>query len=222
MAEQESILMLVRNHLRQADQAVNAADYDAALHNVEAAIAAARAQEHAASLAAAYYGKASVIWTFTGDDAQAHHYTNLAVQQTKTNTKTDLLARTLVARIKAARGNYEAAVVLNEDLLRYYYETNDLPGQADILRSLGDIYRAQGQFSIAQERYLAALGVYQTYDDPINYAGLLMSLGTLHYQMNDRAQAQRYWQEARALAEGQGFRHVLLKIDEAMEVLKEA
>ncbi len=221
MPEAESILVVVRNHLRNAEEAVKAADFDYAMQQVDLAIEAARNQDNSDSLAAAYYGKAAVIWGSGGTSEDAHHYGHLAIQHTKANTRTDLMVRTLMARIKAGRGNFDAAILLNEDVLRYYYETNDLAGQADILRSLGDVYRAMRQYNKAQERYFAALQVYQNHDDPLNLAGLLLSLGALMYQIEDFDQARRYWAEARSIAEAQGFRHVLNKIDEAFLMLDE-
>lgn len=221
MAELESILMMVRTALNEADEALKQGDFDRAMQKADYAIDAAHNQNHHASLAAAYYAKASVIWNSGGTSEDAHHFASLAAQNSKPNTRTDLLVRTLIARIKAARGNTDAAILLNEDVLRYYYDSNDLEGQADILRSLGDIYRSLGQFDKAHERYFAALNVYREQVEPLNHAGLLLSIGTLMYQQSDAEQARRYWLEAQSIAEANGFRHILQRIDEAMQLLAE-
>lgn len=221
MAETESILVSVRGDLYAADEALKQGDFERAMHKADSAIDTAFQQNHPASLAAAYYAKASVIWNSGGSSEDAHHFASLAAQNSKPNTRTDLMVRTLIARLKAARGNSEAAILLNEDVLRYYYETDDLEGQADILRSLGDIYRAQGRFDLAQERYFAALSVYRDHHEPLNHAGLLLSMGALMYQREDKEQARRYWLEAQSIAEANGFRHVLASIQAALEMLAE-
>lgn len=212
--------MSVRNQLNQAEQFLNAGDYGNARNSAQQAIVLARAQDHTPSLAAAYYGMASVIWNSGGTSEDAHHYASLAAQHTKANTSTDLLVRMLVARLKVARGNYEAAKLLLEDLLRFYESENRQEGKADVYRSLGDMYRIQGKNDLAREHYFQALGLYQHFDDPLNHAGLLLSIGTLMYQTGDPAEALRYWTEARLIAEDKGYRHILEAVDKAMEVFE--
>jgi tetratricopeptide (TPR) repeat protein len=218
--QEEGILMSVRNQLNQAEQFLNAGEYGAARASAQQAIALARAQDHTPSLAAAYYGMASVIWNSGGSSEDAHHYASLAAQHTKANTSTDLLVRTLIARLKVARGNYEAAKLLLEDLLRFYESENRQDGKADVYRSLGDMYRVQGKNDLAQEHYFQALELYHQADDPLNHAGLLLSIGTLMYQTGDSAEALHYWTEARLIAQGSGYGHIVEAVDKAMEVLK--
>jgi|GEM_PF-6967055 len=220
--EYEAILMGVRNRLREAEELVLQNEFVTARQKANEAISLARDQNHTPSLAAAYYALASIVWNSGGTSEEAHNFASIAAQNTKANTQTDLLVRTLIARIKAVRGNFEAAILLSEDALKYYYETDNVRGQADILRSLGDIYRAQGNFEMAGERYGAALRVYESLEpDPINHAGVLLSYGALKFQENDREKAKDYWLQARAIAEGNGFRHIIQKVDEAMELLEE-
>lgn len=213
----EGILMTVRTLLREADQLLLTMDYDSARAKAQQAIDAALAQDHNPSIAAAYYGMASVIFGSGGDPYEAHNFCNLALQNTKANTTTDLLVRTLIARIKAARGNYEAAIVINEDLLRYYFENDHLGGLADTLRSLGDIYMLMGEYEKARERYAESLKLYrQDVDEPLNQAGVLVSYGSLMFQMNARPEARTFWLEARNIAETHGFRNIIEAIDSAM------
>lgn len=214
----DAVLMVVRSHLHDADEYIKQKEYDKAKTSAEQAIDVARRNDHTPSLAAAYYGLASVIWNSGGSSEDAHHYATLAAQHTKANTTTDLLARTLIARLKAARGNYEAALILNHDLLNYYRENERLDGQADILRSLGDVYLAKGEYEQAREYYFESMNLYRQIADPLNYCGLLVSLGSLYFQMDDREQARRYWREARAVAEANGFRHILEAAEAALEL----
>src|SRR5687768_6934358 len=130
MALSEAILTRVRQHLNDAEHFLNIREFDKAHDSAEQAIKLAREQDHTPSLAAAYYGMAAVIWSSGGGSEESHRYASLAAQHTKANTETDLLVRTLIARLKAARGNYDAAIVLNEDLLKYYTEVADLSGRA--------------------------------------------------------------------------------------------
>jgi len=213
--------MRVRNLLQDAENQVRAKQYDSAHTSVEQAILLSRQQEHTPSLAASYYGMASVIWGSGGTAEDAHRYASLAAEHTKANTTTDLLVRTLIARIKAARGNYEAATILNEDLLRYYQENQRNEGIADILRSLGDLHRAQGNYALALEKYAESRAYYEKINDPLNLSGLLLSLGALKFQTNQLADARQAWQEARAIAEHNGYQDVLEKADEAMALLQE-
>lgn len=215
----EPILVAVRNHLQEAERKLHTQDFDGALASVERAIKTARDQENTPSLAAAYYGKAAVIWGSGGTSEEAHRYASLAAQHSKPDSETDLMIRTLIARIKAARQNYDAAIVINEDLLNYYKRENRLDGQANILRSLGDIHRAKGEYDRARERYLLGLALFSFLDDPLNHAGLLLSLGSLMYEMQDFDQAKRYWLEARSLAESHGFRDIVEKVDTAIREL---
>lgn len=222
MAENEGILMSVRSLLREADQKLITMEYDVALKLTQQALELALSQNHFPSMAAAYYGVASVIFGSGGDPYEAHRYCNLAMQNSQPNSITDLLTRTLVARIKAARGNYEAAIVLNEDLLRYYFETNNLSGLADILRSLGDIYILTGDYEKARERYAESLKLYRgEVDEPQNNAGVLLSYGTLMYQMKSHPEARAFWLEARNLAESHGFRNIVEAVDSALELLNQ-
>lgn len=216
----EPILVAVRNYLQDADRKLHLRDFEGAMKSVEQAIDIARQQENTPSLAAAYYGKAAVIWGMGGSSEEAHRYASLAAQHSKPDSETDLLIRTLVARIKAARQNFDAALVINEDLLNYYKRENRLDGQANILRSLGDIHRTKGEFERARERYLMSLALFATaVEDPLNHTGLLMSLGSLMYEMQDFAQARHYWLEGRAIAEANGFRDIVEKVDEAIKDL---
>lgn len=216
----EPILMSVSKHLQEADRFLHRGDFDAALKSVDLAIHTARQQENTASLAAAYYGKAAVIWGMGGTSEEAHHYASLAAQHSKADSETDLLIRTLVARIKAARQNFDAAIVINEDLLNYYKRENRLDGQANILRSLGDIHKLKGEYERARERYLMSLALFSTVvEDALNRTGLLMSLGSLMYEMQDFIQARTYWNEARTIAEANGFRDIVEKVDTAIKEL---
>ncbi|MFP4322525.1 MAG: tetratricopeptide repeat protein [Anaerolineales bacterium] len=223
MAEiEEGIMMVVRDRLRDAQEKLHAADYDAAMALAHEALDKALNQNHNPSIAAAYYGIASLIWASGGDSAKAHYYAGLAAQNTKANTQTDLLVRTLVARIKAARGNYEAAILLNEDLLRYYFETNDYSGMANVLRSLGDVYFSMGNYAKATERYHESLRLYTNdLQEPLNHAGVLVSYGSLMYQRSDTQQAEAYWDEAQRIAEAHGFRHIIEGLDSARRDLNE-
>lgn len=219
---EEGILMTVRNLLNEAQHQLYTREYDAARTSAERALSVAETQQHKPSIAAAYYGLASVIWAVKGDDHQAIMYANMAVQNTRQDTTTDLLARTLVARIKSARGNHEAAILLNEDLLRYYWEQQQLNGVADILRSLGEVYMNMEHYAQAKERLIESLKLYlHDVDEPLNQAGVLLSLGSLAYQTQDPAEARYYWGEARNLAEAKGFRHVIEAVDQALEMLNE-
>jgi tetratricopeptide (TPR) repeat protein len=216
---EDAILMSVRRPLDEANRLMNLRNFEAAFQEVEKAIQAARSQEHVASLAAAYYGKAAVIWSSGGSAEEAHRYASLAAQNSRPNSETDLMLRTLIARIKAARQNYEAAILICEDLLRYYKQEDRLAGQADILRSLGDIYMQQGQYDRAREQYMLSLALYESLDDPLNHAGLLLSLGSLMYQTDDPDKARDYWEQARGIAEASGFRHIVERVNEAMSEL---
>jgi tetratricopeptide (TPR) repeat protein len=218
--QDEGILMLVRKHLNDAEGYLNSGAYDSARTSVESAIAAARNQDHTPSLAAAYYGMASVIWNSGGASEDAHRYASLAAQHTKANTTTDLLVRTLIARLKVARGNYDAAQVILDDLLNFYEREERDAGRADVYRSLGDMYLEQGKYDLSREKYFSALELYRKLEDPLNHAGLLVSLGGLMYQMQDQVEAVRYWQEARTLAEDNGYRHIVQAVNRAMDLLK--
>lgn len=216
----EPILNAVRIYLEEADRKLHIRDFEGALKSADLAINTARQQENIPSLAAAYYGKAAVIWGSGGTSEEAHRYASLAAQHSKADSETDLMIRTLIARIKAARQNFDAAIVINEDLLNYYKRENRLDGQANVLRSLGDIHKAQGEYERARERYLMSLALFvSVIDDPLNHAGLLMSLGSLMYEMQDFAEAKRYWLEGRAIAEANGFRDIVEKVDIAIKEL---
>ncbi|NJL94105.1 MAG: tetratricopeptide repeat protein [Anaerolineae bacterium] len=220
MAEQEeAILMAVRKHLSDAETSINQREFDQARRSAELAVQVARQQEHVSSLAAAYYGIAAVVWRSGGDHQEAHHYASLAAEHTHANTQTDLLVRTLIARLKLARGNLEHAQYLSEDLLDYYTQTADLPGRADALRNLGDIHAAKQEPAHAETRYRESLSIYQTLNDPLNHCGLLLSLGTLLYQNHRHTEAAGCWQQARNLAEAHGFRDVVHAADEGLELL---
>lgn len=220
MTQNEGILMTVRNHLVQADEKLKSGDYDGARTSTEQAIDVALQQNHASSMAHAYYSMASVIWGSGGDWQQAHYYASLALQNSKTNSTVDLLVRTLIARLKAGRGNYDAAIAINEELLRYYFEQNDFRGLADILRSLGDIYLATGDYEKAHTRYYESIRLYRNdVTDPLNYAGVLVSMGSLKYQTDDKTEARQYWAEARQIAEANGFRQIIEGIDQAQAEL---
>jgi tetratricopeptide (TPR) repeat protein len=221
MAEFEAILMAARNLLDDAEKHLRAGDYDSARAAVEQALDVARKQDHTPSLAAAYYGMASVIWNSGGTSEDAHHYASLAAQHCKANTSTDLMVRTLIARLKAARGNYEAAVLLNEDLMRYYRREERLDGLADVMRSLGDISRAQGKYEVAKLQYFESLELYKKLEDPLNHSALLLSLGSLMFQMDHHDEAREFWEEARGIAQGQGFRHVLERVEEGLALFGE-
>lgn len=221
MIEPESILFTVSNLLRDADQFVNEGRHEHARESAERAVEVARMQEHPASLAAAYYGLAAVVWGSGGDAVEAHRYAALAADNTKPNTQTDLLVRTLVARIKTARGNFSAAQVLNEDLLTFYREAGIIEGEADILRSLGDIHKAKGEYNRAEERYRQSLSLYNNADlnDPINQSGLLISLGSLMFQVQRFDDARDYWTQARNIAVANGYRHVVEAAESGLELL---
>lgn len=216
----EPILNAVRIYLEEADRKLHTRDFEGALKSADLAINTARQQENVPSLAAAYYGKAAVVWGSGGTSEEAHRYASLAAQHSKADSETDLMIRMLIARIKAARQNFDAAIVINEDLLNYYKRENRLDGQANVLRSLGDIHKAQGEYERARERYLMSLALFvSVIDDPLNHAGLLMSLGSLMYEMQDFAEAKRYWLEGRAIAETNGFRDIVEKVDIAIKEL---
>ncbi len=213
---EEGILMVVRARLSDAQEKLHAADYDAAMALANEALDKALDQNHEPSMAAAYYGLASVIWASGGDSAQVHYYAGLAAQNTKADTQTDLLARTLVARVKAARGNFDAAILLNENLLRHYFEQSNFSGMANILRSLGDVYFSMGDYAKAAERYHESMRLYANdLQEPLNHAGVLVSYGSLMYQRGERDQAETYWDEARRIAEAHGFRHIIDGLDKA-------
>lgn len=218
MAEPEAILMAVRNHLNDADYYVRTKDYEKARVSAEQAIDIAREQQHSGSLAAAYYALAAVIWSSGGDSAESHRYASLAAEHCKPNTETDLMVRTLVARLKVARGNFTAAFALNEDLLDYYTQTADLRGRADVLRSMGDLHIAKAEMNRAHERYLESLSIYSTLNDPINHAGLLLSLGTLMYKMERKTEARDYWRQARDLAEAHGYPNIVESAEEGLKL----
>jgi hypothetical protein len=49
---------------------------------------------------------------------------------------------------------------------------------------------------------------------------LLLSLGSLMFQMEQHDAARQFWDEARSIAEGQGFRHVLERVEEGLALLQ--
>jgi len=94
----------------------------------------------------------------------------------------------------AARGRYEAALPL-------YQQVGDLLGEANCIRSLGDIALDRSDHDAARGRYEAALPLYQQVGDLLGEANCIQSLGDIALAEGDAATAARRWTEALGMYE---------------------
>ncbi|MFJ5831427.1 tetratricopeptide repeat protein [Streptomyces sp. NPDC093089] len=116
-------------------------------------------------------------------------------------------------RVEYFADDYPAAGDLLEQALGLYRESNDRRGQADTLRSLGNLARIRTDDAAAARRLALALGLYRDLDDRHGQAHVLRSLGDLARVRGDDAQAGPPLDEAlglyRELDDRRGQAHVL-------------
>lgn len=153
---------------------------------------------HKATQAAANYTYAALLWQDESTSAnEALYHAKRAAELATTHTNEYYLSLTLRARIEAELGNFDIATQLLEELLTIYRRKKRQSGVADALRSLGDISLKKRDFPQAHQRFNESLEIYRTdIHDPLNLAGLLLSFGSLCFQMGQMEMAQQHWQEA--------------------------
>jgi tetratricopeptide (TPR) repeat protein len=83
-----------------------------------------------------------------------------------------------------------------EEALCLYRELGDRLGEANILRSLGDVERMRSDYGAAEQLYQQALPLYRELRDRLGEAGTLKSLGDVEYGRSDYGAAEQLYRNA--------------------------
>ncbi len=91
------------------------------------------------------------------------------------------------------------------DLFRHYFEAaataaQDPLGQANTLRSLGDLEFRLSEYDLARDYLNRALPLYDKAQDPLGQASTLISLGDMYLGLEDKIQARQNYERALPLA----------------------
>jgi len=220
----EPINATVARMIRQANSASASGDHAEAQRAAREAVQyASRSVQHRPTRAAAHYTLAAALWADENasmDEAREHAVRGLELATVHTDEY--YLAMTLLARIDAGLGNLESARALNENLLDIYTHKNRRRGIADVLRSMGDLALKENNLAAAREYFQQGLAIYESgVDDPLNQAGLLLSLGTLAYREGAPEQAQQHWDMARSIGEMHHLPQVVRSAQQGLDLLAE-
>jgi tetratricopeptide (TPR) repeat protein len=197
--------------------------YQQKAHNVARdAFEVALLSSHRYSIASAAYTLATILWA--DSDADLNEVLNLlgkAQINAQSHSDTALGAKTLMARVEAALGNYEAAETLNEELLTYYVGKNSRSGEAEVLRNLGELRRQQGDFVNAPYYLNQSLNIYRELGDSFHQGAALLSLGAIHLQIGAFDEAENCWREALALGEKVGEGQITRRAQNGLNLVAE-
>lgn len=217
----EPINAKVANLIRQANAAAAAGDLPGAQLAAQEAVEKANLSQHSASRIAAHYTLATMLWS---DEAasieQAHFHAHTACELAIRHSDEYYLTLTLLTRIEAGLGHFERARQLNTELLESFQRKNRVQGIADALRTFGDIALKCNDLVTARQYFEQSLALYRDeIHDPLNLAGLLLSLGSLAFREGAPVQAAEYWQEASRLGESQGMSQITLLAQRSLSLL---
>lgn len=217
----EPINAKVASLIRQANARAATGDLPAAQDSAALAVDAAKATFHKPSQSAAYYTYAMLLWSDENASAtKAVEAAQLALDTATPHTEEHYMALTLLGRIEAGVGNFERAKTLTAELLAIYRRKNRTAGIADALRSFGDLALKQSDLATARTYFAESLELYENdINDPINQAGLLLSLGSLAYQEGTPLEAQRFWETAENLGQQNQHQQVILYAQQALAIL---
>lgn len=220
----EPISRNIAQLIRQANEAASAGDVTEGQDIAQNAVLQATATHHKPTEAAAHYTFAVLLWQ--DEDASiktAHHHASQAVKLATRHTDEYYLAATLLARIEAELGNFEAATRLLDELLATYRRKNRHAGIADNLRAQGDLAMKQNNYTLAHQHFAESLEIYRTMvNDPLNLGGLLLSLGSLCYREQNMSQARSYWREASELGGKEGLPQVARLASQNLSLIPQA
>jgi tetratricopeptide (TPR) repeat protein len=210
--------------IRASNAAAHSGNLQQAQETAREAAAKAQSTLHKPSLAAACYTLASHLWSDEGASAvEARNCAETARDSALPNSEEYLLSTTLLARIETAIGNLDAAKNLLSELLARYEQKERAAGIADIYRSMGDLALKQRDSASAKQYFQASLTLYDNkVNDPLNQAGLLLSMGILAYQERDFAQARNVWERARDIGHANSLPQIKNLALQNLEVLAEA
>lgn len=110
----------------------------------------------------------------------------------------------LLARAKSAQGDYQAAIRLDESLLKFYQDVKDLNAVIEINNHLGSIYSALGKTQPAETHFSRA---QQVAEETKNINGLLVAVNGLAGVYADRGdfdQSLKFYQRALELSVSTG------------------
>ncbi|MEI8132934.1 MAG: tetratricopeptide repeat protein [Leptolinea sp.] len=94
--------------------------------------------------------------------------------------------------ISEARSRYEEALTL-------FHTIGDRLGEANCIRSLGDVHVRMDELPEARSRYEEALTLFHTIGDRLGEANCIRSLGDVHVRMDELPEARSRYEEALTL-----------------------
>ncbi len=207
----EPISAQVAALIRKANAASATGNLAQAQRQARAAVARAKLSLHMPSQVAAHYTLATMLWSDdTASVEEAREHAAKALELALGHTEEYYMAVTLLARIEAGLGNLEQAKRLNEQLLEVYKRKNRKAGIADVLRSFGDLALKSNELVAARQCFRESLAFYDAdVEDPLNEAGLHLSMGSLEFREGDMNEARRHWERAHSIGTVHGFFQVV-------------
>ena len=104
-----------------------------------------------------------------------------------------------LAQVHYEKYRVSEAKPLVEKALELYKQVGSVQGEANCIRSLGDIALRRSDHAVAKERYEQALPLYKQVGDVQGEANCIMSLGDIALARSDHAVAKERYEQALAL-----------------------
>ena len=95
----------------------------------------------------------------------------------------------MLAESDAARGRYEAALLI-------YRAIDDRLGEANCIKSLGDVHQMLDEYEAARARYEESLPLHRAIGDRLGEANCIQSLGGVHQMLDEYEEARARFEEA--------------------------
>lgn len=219
----EPINSTVARMIREANDLLARGELVDATEVAQKALVRAVLSMHRPTRAVAHYTLANILWsdeTASAFDALSH--ARSAEEYATPHSDEYYLAQTLQAKIHAATGEHATAYELNTKLLQQFRTRNNLRGQAEVLRNLGDLALQQGNLHDSRRYFEESLALQRgQLRDRLGLVGLLLSLGIVAFQERVLDEARRHWEEALTIARENNLPHIAEMAKSNLLVLQE-
>jgi len=109
----------------------------------------------------------------------------------------------MLSEYEKARQRYEEGLVI-------YREIKARLGEANSLKSLGDVHRMLSEYEKARQRYEEGLVIYREIKARLGEANSLKSLGDMHRMLSEYEKARQRYEQGLALQQKIGDRHGII------------
>jgi predicted ATPase len=172
--------------------------YEAEIDNVRTALDWALADSARSTLAIELTGVAARLWDTSGRLADGRRYLDRAVNLLGPDTSPEAAARVLrYAGILWRSADRLRAVALLEQSVALYRQIGDIPSLGAVLATIGSDSVYLGRYEVARSTLAEAAEILPPGDRVKSSVNVLNSLGSLALALNDTAEAERCFTQAR-------------------------